>query len=28
MNCTNACPRGLNPTKAIANTKRMTSERS
>jgi hypothetical protein len=28
MNCTNACPKGLNPTKAIANTKRMMSERS
>jgi succinate dehydrogenase / fumarate reductase iron-sulfur subunit len=28
MNCTNACPKGLNPAKAIANTKRMMSERS
>jgi succinate dehydrogenase / fumarate reductase, iron-sulfur subunit len=28
MNCTNSCPKGLNPTKAIANTKRMMSERS
>ena len=28
MDCTNACPKGLNPAKAIANTKRMMSERS
>ena len=27
MNCTNACPKGLNPARAIANTKRMMSER-
>ena len=27
MNCTNACPKGLNPAKAIANTKRMMAER-
>jgi succinate dehydrogenase iron-sulfur subunit len=28
MNCTSACPKGLNPAKAIANTKQMMSERS
>ncbi|SRR6266542_3021741 len=28
INCTNACPKGLNSAKAIANTKRMMSERS
>jgi succinate dehydrogenase / fumarate reductase iron-sulfur subunit len=27
MNCTNACPKGLNPARAIANTKRMMAER-
>jgi len=27
MNCTNACPKGLNPARAIANTKRMMTER-
>ncbi|MEL7450345.1 MAG: succinate dehydrogenase iron-sulfur subunit [Pseudomonadota bacterium] len=27
MNCTNACPKGLNPAKAIADTKRMLLER-
>jgi succinate dehydrogenase/fumarate reductase-like Fe-S protein len=27
MNCTNACPKGLNLAKAIANTKRMMFER-
>ena len=27
MNCTNACPKGLNPARAIANTKRMMVER-
>jgi succinate dehydrogenase / fumarate reductase iron-sulfur subunit len=28
MNCTNACAKGLNPAKAIANTKRMMIERA
>ena len=28
INCTNACPKGLNPARAIANTKRMMSGRS
>ena len=28
MNCTNTCPKGLNPAKAISNTKRLMSERS
>jgi succinate dehydrogenase / fumarate reductase, iron-sulfur subunit len=27
MNCTSACPKGLNPARAIANTKRMMAER-
>jgi succinate dehydrogenase / fumarate reductase iron-sulfur subunit len=27
MNCTEACPKGLNPAPAIANTKRMMAER-
>ena len=27
MNCTNACPKGLNPARAIADTKRMMTER-
>ena len=27
MNCTNTCPKGLNPAKAIADTKRMMSDR-
>ena len=27
MNCTSACPKGLNPAKAIASTKRMMAER-
>jgi L-lactate dehydrogenase complex protein LldE len=27
MNCTEACPKGLNPARAIANTKRMMAER-
>jgi succinate dehydrogenase / fumarate reductase, iron-sulfur subunit len=27
MNCTNACPKGLNPAKAIASTKRLMTER-
>lgn len=27
MTCTDACPKGLNPAKAIANTKRMMSAR-
>ena len=27
MNCTNACPKGLNPAKAIAETKKMLAER-
>jgi len=27
MNCTDTCPKGLNPAKAIANTKRMMAER-
>ena len=27
MNCTNACPKGLNPARAIASTKRMMAER-
>jgi succinate dehydrogenase / fumarate reductase, iron-sulfur subunit len=28
MNCTNACPKGLNPAKAIAETKKMIAERA
>jgi succinate dehydrogenase flavin-adding protein (antitoxin of CptAB toxin-antitoxin module) len=28
MNCTEACPKGLNPARAIANTKRMMAERA
>lgn len=28
LNCTNACPKGLNPAKAIADTKRMLARRS
>ena len=27
MNCTKTCPKGLNPARAIANTKRMMAER-
>ena len=27
MNCTNACPKDLNPAKAIAATKRLLAER-
>jgi succinate dehydrogenase / fumarate reductase iron-sulfur subunit len=27
MNCTNTCPKGLNPAEAIANTKKMLIER-
>jgi succinate dehydrogenase iron-sulfur subunit len=27
MNCTSACPKGLNPARAIAHTKRMMAER-
>jgi succinate dehydrogenase / fumarate reductase, iron-sulfur subunit len=27
MNCTNTCPKGLNPAKAIAETKKMMTER-
>ena len=27
MNCTSACPKALNPARAIANTKRMMAER-
>jgi len=27
MNCTSACPKGLNPAKAIAATKKMLAER-
>jgi succinate dehydrogenase / fumarate reductase, iron-sulfur subunit len=27
MNCTNTCPKGLNPARAISNTKRMMAER-
>jgi len=27
MNCTNTCPKGLNPAKAIANTKRLMAAR-
>ena len=27
MNCANACPKGLNPAKAIAETKKMVAER-
>ena len=27
MNCANACPKGLNPAKAIAETKKMMVER-
>jgi succinate dehydrogenase/fumarate reductase-like Fe-S protein len=27
MNCTKTCPKGLNPARAISNTKRMTAER-
>jgi len=27
MNCTSACAKGLNPARAIANTKRMMAER-
>jgi len=28
MNCANACPKGLNPAKAIAETKKMLFERA
>ena len=28
MNCANACPKGLNPAKAIAETKKMLVERA
>jgi succinate dehydrogenase / fumarate reductase iron-sulfur subunit len=28
MNCTNACPKGLNPAKAIAETKKLIAERA
>ena len=28
MNCANACPKGLNPAKAIAEIKKMTAERA
>jgi succinate dehydrogenase / fumarate reductase iron-sulfur subunit len=27
MNCANACPKGLNPAKAIAEAKKMVAER-
>jgi succinate dehydrogenase / fumarate reductase iron-sulfur subunit len=27
MNCTNTCPKGLNPARAIAETKKMLAER-
>jgi succinate dehydrogenase / fumarate reductase iron-sulfur subunit len=27
MNCANACPKGLNPAKAIAETKKLIAER-
>jgi succinate dehydrogenase / fumarate reductase iron-sulfur subunit len=27
MNCANACPKGLNPAKAIAETKKLVAER-
>jgi succinate dehydrogenase / fumarate reductase iron-sulfur subunit len=27
MNCTNVCPKGLNPAKAIAETKKLIAER-
>jgi succinate dehydrogenase / fumarate reductase iron-sulfur subunit len=27
MNCTKTCPKGLNPARAISNTKRMMAER-
>jgi succinate dehydrogenase / fumarate reductase iron-sulfur subunit len=27
MNCTKTCPKGLNPARAISNTKRMVAER-
>ena len=28
MNCANVCPKGLNPAKAIAETKKLIAERS
>jgi succinate dehydrogenase / fumarate reductase, iron-sulfur subunit len=28
MNCANACPKGLNPAKAIAETKKLIAERT
>jgi succinate dehydrogenase / fumarate reductase iron-sulfur subunit len=28
MNCSNACPKGLNPAKAIAETKKLIAERA
>jgi succinate dehydrogenase / fumarate reductase, iron-sulfur subunit len=28
MNCTNACPKGLNPARAIAETKKLIAERA